>query len=236
MVVKNLFKDISYPSDIKERKKIVKEYNKKISLQVNKEAANKNFKMSLLFECITLLSTAFVFMYGDVSIILKLLYTVPVAAFAIYDFYLLCKVKKEDYNNEKNLYKKHISQLFIFVLLIYIGTYMFAVVSLDDKFTTGIAFISWGMLLILSIGSLFKAGKDSPDKFLNTYLNPEKKYHAQPSWALNITRILIVLVCLFRPYMLILAVAYIVVTPLVYITAISYYAYLQYDKVQQLIK
>lgn len=236
MVVKKLFKDTIYPMDINERTQIVDEYNKKMNLLINKESASKDFKMSLIFEFITLLCAVFVFMYGDVSIVLKLLYVVPAVVFTVYDFSILCKVKKENYNNDKHLYKKHISQLFIFVLIIYVGTYMFAAISLDDKFTTVIAFISWGVLMVLSIGSLLKARKDAPDKFLNTYLNPDKKYHAQPSWALNITRALIILVSLFKPYMLLITLAYIIISPLVYVVTYSYYVYLQYDEIQQLIK
>ena len=71
-------------------------------------------------------------------------------------------------------------------------------------------FISLIAFIVLTLGSILKARKDSPKRFINDFLYKENKYHSQPSWALNITRILIVLVCLFKPYMLVMGLSYII--------------------------
>ena len=90
--------------------------------------------------------------------------------------------------------------------------------------------------MILSIAAFFRAVKNAPDKFLNTYLNPNKKFKSQPSWVLNITRILIVLVCILKPYLLLTALVYILIVPLTSALVYTYYSYLQYDKIQKLIE
>lgn len=234
MVVKDLFKSVDYPRDIKERNRIVDEYNKKLEASIYSESKSKNTMLSIMFEIIALLCVVMIFTYGEISIILKLLYAIPILAFTFYDFCLLFKSKKD--KNTKTLYGKSVSQLFVFLAIIYSGTYIFAVVSLGDKFNTISASALWCMFIMLSVISFFEAVKNAPDKFLYKYLNSNKKYHSQPSWALNITRVLILVVCIFKPYMLLMAVTYIIITPLVYAFTFSYYVYLQYDEVQNLRK
>lgn len=97
-------------------------------------------------------------------------------------------------------------------------------------------FISLIAFIVLTLGSILKARKDLPKRFINDFLYKENKYHAQPSWALNITRVLIVLVCLFKPYMLVMGLGYILLSPYTYYITYAYYIYSQYDNVQQLQK
>ena len=234
MLVKKIFKNVDYPIDIEERNRIVDEYNKKLDAAIQSESKSKNTALSIMFEVIALLCVVMIFMYGDISIILKALYAAPILAFAFYDFYLLIKSKKSE--SKKILYGKYVSQLFVFLAIIYSGTYIFSGVSLDNKFNTISAAALWCICTILSIGSFLEAVKNAPDKFLYKYLNSNKKYHSQPSWALNITRVLILVVCIFKPYMLLMGVTYILITPLVYVFTFTYYVYLQYDEVQNLKK
>lgn len=234
MLVKKIFKNVDYPIDIEERNRIVDEYNKKLDAAIQSESKAKNTALSMMFEVIALLCVVMIFMYGDISIILKALYAAPILVFVFYDFYLLITSKKSE--SKKILYGKYVSQLFLFLAIIYSGAYIFSVVSLDNKFNTISAAALWCICTILSIGSFLEAVKNAPDKFLYKYLNSNKKYHSQPSWVLNITRVLILVVCILKPYMLLMGVTYILITPLVYVFTFTYYVYLQYDEVQNLKK
>ena len=142
MRVKNFFNDIEYPKDFKSREKIFKQYHEKINHISGSEMTKKDFNMTILLDLFAIIGVIAVFMYGEVSIILKAVYIIPSIIFAIYDLLLACKVKYKEFN-EKNLYKK---------------------LSL-------IAFI------VLTLGSILKARKDSPKRFINDFLYKENKYH-----------------------------------------------------------
>lgn len=235
MRVKNFFNDIEYPKDFKSREKIFKQYHEKINHISGGEMKKKDFNMTILLDLFAIIGVIAVFMYGEVSIILKAVYIIPSIIFAIYDLFLACKVKYKECN-EKNLYKKQVSMLTLVNIYIFLGTYIFQVISLGDKFTNQICIFSLIAFIVLTLGSILKARKDSPKRFINDFLYKENKYHSQPSWALNITRILIVLVCLFKPYMLVMGLGYILLSPYTYYITYAYYIYSQYDNVQQLQK
>ena len=233
MVVKNFFDDIEYPEDFRSREKIFKQYHEKINQISGSEMKKKDFSMAILLDLFAIIGVIAVFMYGEASIILKAVYIIPSIIFAIYDLSLACKVKYKECN-KKNLYKKQVSMLMLVNVYIFLGTYIFQVISLGDKFTNQICIFSLIAFIVLTLGSILKAGKDSPKRFINDFLYKENKYHSQPSWVLNITRVLIVLISLFKPYMLVMAIGYILLSPYTYYITYAYYIYLQYDNVQQL--
>ena len=64
-------------------------------------------------------------MFGDVHVIAKLLYALPIAIFIVYDFVLLCRVKKDSYKVVKDVYKKELTQLLLVISLMYGSIYFF---------------------------------------------------------------------------------------------------------------
>lgn len=236
MLVEKIFKEIQYPNDKKEKCIIFDEYNSKVNNLLYREEPKKRFKTSLLFQLIDILVVLFVIMFGDVHVIAKLLYALPIAIFIVYDFVLLCRVKKDNYKVVKEVYKKELTQSLVLISLMYGSIYIFLTIGLFDEINTLMIMLSWGVFIILSIASFFRAVKNAPDKFLNTYLNPNNKFKPQPSWVLNITSILIVLVCILKPYLLLAALVYILIVPLTSALVYTYYSYLQYDKIQKLIE
>ena len=147
MVVKNFFNDIEYPDDFKSREKIFKQYHEKINHISGGEMKKKDFNMTILLDLFAIIGVIAVFMYGEVSIILKAVYIIPSIIFAIYDLFLACKVKYKECN-EKNLYKKQVSMLTLVNIYIFLGTYIFQVISLGDKFTNQICIFGVGLRLV----------------------------------------------------------------------------------------
>ena len=176
MLVEKIFKEIQYPNDKKEKRIIFDEYNSKVNNLLYREEPKKRFKTSLLFQLIDILVVLFVIMFGDVHVIAKLLYALPIAIFIVYDFVLLCRVKKDNYKVVKEVYKKELTQSLVLISLMYGSIYIFLTIGLFDEINTLMIMLSWGVFIILSIASFFRAVKNAPDKFLNTYLNPNNKF------------------------------------------------------------
>lgn len=215
-------------------KNLIKEYDKYVENLLDSNKENIKIKNSYLIIVMSIITSFAPFIFKNISLIIKLIYMIPLLSVSIYNFIVVLKLKKSEFKNEELLYK-HINVNFTMItLFILVGSFLFQSVlfpKMDIKIQLiilAIIFIYVGVCYIINI-------RQAPKKFLKQFMYRSNNYKKDKSfgeWAINITKILIIAVNIFKPYRLLLVLSYVLFITLVQIGLYNSYVYSQYNVIK----
>lgn len=215
-------------------KNIIKEYDKYVENLLYSNKENTNIKNSYLIIVISIITSFAPFIFQNMSIIIKLIYMIPLLSVSIYNLILVSQLKKSEFKNEELLYKHIIVNFTMITLFILVGSLLFQGVvfpKMDIKVQLIIL-----VILIIYVGVCYIINiRQAPKKFLKQFMyisNDYKKNKSFGEWAINITKILIVLVNIVKPYRLLLVLSYVLFITLVQIGLYNAYVYSQYNSIK----
>ncbi|MDZ7542372.1 hypothetical protein GNF83_14345, partial [Clostridium perfringens] len=174
MVVEKYIKELKENNDIKSMKVLVREYDKQINFyKSNKilEGKRSRYVFNLLLICISI----FLLFFGQVSIFIKLFYSMPLFIVSIIALILDLKVREDKFSNRKLLYKSAIYFFVLIFLMSFTIIYIFQIILFRNW--KDIDYIKSIILLIsFLIPIIIATVYDSPKRFLKEFANTNRKY------------------------------------------------------------
>jgi hypothetical protein len=232
MVVENYFNKLKDKKDIKIIKGILREYDKNIDSRRNSpvlKSSSNNFTVIFTGYFISICA----FLFGDISPLIKLIYTLPLFIVSTIDLILFLKLKKNNFNNRKLFYQHLIIMFFIIILMLFTGTYAFQFFLFKSwkeiDYLKSILLLA-SCLIPIIIATLY----DAPKKFLKEFVNTNNKYKSVSTALSGIISTLVIIFNIFKPYYLILVLSYVLILWLTKYTTYLVYKYKQYDLIEDL--
>lgn len=235
MVVKNIFKEVEYPSDEESIEHIIREYDKRLqNIWINtKDIDGRCSEYVMLI--LTVIAVIYTLSCWQISIIVRSLYIVPCTICMIY-YLKVVKFQKEEADKLKGWFKIIGMKVMLVYNFLYIGIFFGEIQFCINKWQDREYFFSAFILIILSIISIIIARIKAPKKFINQYQYKKRKV----STSITIIKSMIVffacIINVHKPYRIIVIASYIILIILSGIMTYVFFEYSQYDKIQELKK
>lgn len=233
-----MFREAEYPSDKRSIERIIREYDKEVSLLINNSEQNeiKFRKAKYIMIIFSFLSIIYSFKFYWIPAIIKISYIVPFVIFMVFYFKLSLKIKRSNCSDKKLKLKMINYNLMLICFFIYLEIFIIESIYLDIEWQSPFYIISYAVFIFFCIAVTIIGRVKAPKRFIKNYQYRNRKIVTAGSVSVSITTILVSIAYFHKPYRLIVIMSYIMVIVMCYLMAYKIFEYKQYDKIQELKK
>ncbi|WP_238916392.1 hypothetical protein [Clostridium sp. YIM B02555] len=235
MVVKNIFPKVNYPDDKNDIKHIIKEYDKVLEYKLYGSVLKNQKSGGYIIQLIVAMAIIYIFKCSWISFWIRSLYFIPLIISIVYNIWIAIKAKKNNFNEEKMLYKFKMSEIILIIALIYGGTFCYETV-IFDKWDNKNYFVYFSILVLFSVLTFMKFRVEAPKKFIKQYQYTDNKINSYNMIIIPIVQLLVSIAYFEKPYFLLLIGSSVFLVFFLGVISYTFFEYEQYDKIQELKK